>query len=461
MKTTLEHRTKLKEILDYAFNYALGAMEWEGEPQAPVDWSAETGLHFYSKSNEGFKKAQKLLIEERTEYQQQLRDATSQLKKARGLRIKLDIERLSRKISIIETRLSVLAHVADGIAWILLGGQIHRARRLHMQETEQKFLDSSNIAHAIKTADIINENPLDFALLSDIGGIVQIGDLLVRRPTSVEIIELKEGGVNDTITKLFDTTEQAGQSIADLDLSMFDAKTVKQAQRMIRQREKKANADELITNDIGIDPVTKRPMVVSTPLIETEQYHEELADLRAQLKTKTWAYTCIESCLHIGMYRDESIQTLAPTVIESLLKGSTSNYRLLDWLDIINQVTEPIFAKHFDQDFVLDFLTGQVKVIMGLNFDALIDTFNVFGLQAEWMTTKETTKLKSQGNNTARQMVTINNRSIRLVSPNKDDITNVLGGGVMSKILFDNIYPSNIALTMLNSVRPKLPDIDE
>jgi len=459
MKTTLEHRAKLKEIIDYAFNYGLGAMEWKGEPQEPSDWSDETVIQFYTKCNDGFKTAQKLLIEERTDYQNQLRDASSQQKKFRGLRLKADADKIGTTIDIIELRLSALAHIADGIAWTMLGGQLHWARRLHMQETEQKFLDSSNVAHAIKTADTINENPLEFALLSDLGCVVQIGDLLVRRAHSVEIIELKEGGVNDKIIKLFDTTEQEGKNIADIDLSAFDAKTAAQARRMIRQREKKANAEEIIDTDTGIDPVTKLRIAVSTPLIPTEEYYEALHTLREQLRNQTSAYTCLEGCLHIGMYRGESVSEIAPTVIKDILELSTKNYVLIDWLEIIDRVAEPIFAKPFDQEFILDFLTSQVKVIMGLNLDGLIYTFNVFGLQTAWMTTKETAKLK-QGE-VGKQIFVFDNKGISIINPNTPDTFGALGKGILSKILYDNILPSNIALTMLNSARPNLPGIDE
>lgn len=459
MRPLAEHRAKLKEIVDYAFNYGFGAMEWEGEPQHPTEWSTETFRHFYDKCNEGYKKAQALLIEEQTAYQQQLRDATSRQKIARGQRLKNDAATIGIEIATLKVRLSALAHIADGIAWTLLGGQLHLVRRLHMQETESKFLDTSNIAHAIQEAGKINANPSDFALLADLTGTVQIGDLLVRHPYSIEIIELKEGGVNDKIIELFDSTEQTGKSLAEVDLSAFDAKTVSQAQRMIRQREKKANAEGVMSNDVGIDPVTKLPIAVSTPLIVTENYYGELLALREKLRNGTSAYTCIEGCLHIGMYRGESIPTVAPVAVKFVVEQATENYILIDWASITDQVSEPIFAKPFDTEFILDFLTGQIKVIMALDIDALMYTFNAFGLQADWMTTKETMKFKGGG--LGKQIVEFKNKGVKLTLSDKADRMGALSGGIVSKILYDNILPSNLALSMLNSERPKLLDIDD
>ncbi len=459
MKPLAEHRAKLKQIIDYAFYYGLGAMQRNGDPQPSVEWSAETFQHFYEKCNEGYKKAQELLIEERIAYQQQLRDATSRQKKARGLRLKNDAEAIGIEMATLEVRLSVLSHVADGIAWTLLGGQLHLVRRLHMQETESKFLDTSNIAHAVQEAEKINANSLDFALLADLTGAVQIGDLLVRHPHSIEIIELKEGGVNDKIIELFDATEHTGKSLAEVDLSGFDAKTVSQARRMMRQRERKVNAEGIMSNDVGIDPVTKLPITVSTPLIMTENYYSELLALREKLQNGTSAYICIEGCLHIGMYRGESIPTVAPAAVKFVVEQATENYILIDWATITDQVSEPIFAKSFDTDFILDFLTGQIKVIMALDIDALMYTFNVFGLQADWMTTKETMKFKEGG--LGKQIIEFKNKGVKLTLPNELDRMGALSRGIVSKILYDNILPSNIALSMLNSDRPKLPDIDD
>lgn len=418
--------------------------------------SAEELVQLYIKCNEGLKKAQQLLIEEFRDYQQQIRDVTIQFKQAKGLRLKPQVAAAQSELNVLEIRLLTLTHIANSIAWQMLSGEIHLVRRLHMRETEQKFLDSSNVAHAIESADSINKNLLDFALLSDLTNTIQIGDLLVRRIDSVEIIELKEGKVNDKITKILDTAEAGGQSIEEIDFAAFDSKTAAQARRMVRQRIKKLNAEDVMRNDFGTDPITKLPITVSTPTIETEYYHEELAKLREQLKLKTWAYTCIEGCVHIGMYRGEGLVTMAPTVIKSILEGKTKHHYVVDWLQLLDQVAEPVFAKLFDQEFILDFLTSQVKIIIGLDLDALMHTFNVFGLQTEWMTTKETSVFKNSA--LSSQLVDFNNKGIKIITPNDTNSIQALGKGVLSKIVFDNIYPSNIALTILNSERPSIPE---
>src|SRR5690606_13651242 len=113
----------------------------------------------------------------------------------------------------------------DGIAWQLIGGEIHIARRFHIEEDSSKFLDTSNIEHAKKVADEINKSPLDFALISDLTSYVQIGDILLKHENIVGIMELKEGKVNDQIKDFIEDLEQNNQPITDIILNeKFDKK---------------------------------------------------------------------------------------------------------------------------------------------------------------------------------------------------------------------------------------------
>jgi hypothetical protein len=454
MKTQQEHRAKLEEIADYAFIYGLRTMGWGTQLPHPSTWSEGTMKRFYANCNTGFKAAQNLLVEERQYYQMQWRATTELLKEYQIQKAKAEASVARHILLIIEQRLSVLAHIADAIAWQLLGGQIHYARRLHMREKDAKFLDVSNIAHVLREAAAINENPLDFALISDITSFIQIGDLLVRHIDSViEVVELKEGSVNQTIAKFFDTAEKAGQNIADIDLSaQFDKNTVTQIQRMQRQKEKMARAVEVLNTDSGIDPATKSPITVSTPTSETEYYYEELIALCDKLETKYFSYGIVDDCLHVSMHRGNIGLALAPGIVKRVLEAKTKNYVLVDLLDIINQVSEPLFIKPLKQEFVLDVLTGKIKVIIGLDIDAMIGVFNKTGLKTFWMPKKTRALIKADGGSLSKTLFEINNRAIEMKFP--DGRQNAIGGGTISKILYDTIKPSSVALSFLTGQRP-------
>lgn len=453
-----EYRVKLKEIADYAFGYGIITIGIEQfKVGRPDTWDESVLNKFFVACHEGFKTAQRLLIIEIKKYQTLFRDTNNNLKEFRRQRDKENEKATETKIKIIEQRLHNFSHIADGIAWQLIGGQIHIARRFHIQEKSSKYLDSSNIEHAIQTSEEINKNPNDFALISDLTSFVQIGDLLIRHDKIIGIMELKEGKVNDQIKEFFENLEKAGRVVSDDELKeKFDKKTIKQVKRMQRQQERAVRATDVINNDKGIDPVSGGNIIVSTPTVFTEDYHEELSKLQQDLKEKIWAYICLETCLHIGMYRDKGI-VMAGFAIEELLKQQTANYIIIDWLSITHNLSEPLFGKPFSPEFIIDVLTGKIKIIIGLNLDALIDTFNVFGLKSRWLTEKETTKSKQTA--IREGMVIINKRGIVVTLPDQKEV--IISGGTLSKILYDSIKLTSIATSMLNLAIPDEPGNEE
>ena len=447
MEDIEEYRVKLKEIADYAFGYVIKTIGIKQfKVGTPDTWDESVLNKFFEACYEGFKTAQRLLIIEIKKYQTLRRHTNNNLKEFRRQRDKENEKTTETKIKIIEQRLHNFSHIADGIAWQLIGGQIHIARRFHIQEQSTKYLDSSNIEHAIQTAEEINKNPNDFALISDLTSFVQIGDLLIRHDKIIGIMELKEGKVNNQIKEFFQNLEKAGRVVSDDEIKeKFDEKTIKQVKRMQRQQKRTVRAINVINNDKGIDPVSGGNIIISTPSVFTEYYHEELSKLQQDLKEKIWAYTCLETCLHLGMYRDKGI-VMAGFAIEELLKQQTANYIIIDWLSITHNLSEPLFCKPFLPEFIIDVLTGKIKIIIGLNLDALIDTFNAFGLKSRWLTEKETIKRKQTA--IRDRMVIINKRGIVVTQQDQKEV--IISGGTLSKILYDSIKPTSIATSMLN-----------
>ena len=71
------------------------------------------------------------------------------------------------------------------------------------------------------------------------------------------------------------------------------------------------------------------------------------------------------------------------------------------------------------------------------------------GFEVVLLSEKETMKLKQREK--MKVMFLINKRAIQLVNP-KSKKSMIVGGGIISKILFDSIYPSNIAITLLETL---------
>ncbi|GEP52801.1 hypothetical protein FNO01nite_34730 [Flavobacterium noncentrifugens] len=451
MKSKEEYKKKLKEICDLAFSNGIKAIESKVKMfSLPNTWSKDIVKLFTEKTHEGFKLAQNLIIEEVLYYQALLREKKIELKENRRQRNKEAAEKSQHIIDVIEHRLNTYFHIADGIAWQLIGGEIHVSRRLYIGEST-KTLDSSNLDHAIKVANEINKSPENFALLSDLTHFVQIGDLLVRTDKNVGIMELKEGAVNEKIADLIKKMHDPEFPIEELksEISSYDKNTTKQLDRVLRQQERAFRAIEVINKDEGDDPKTGEKITVSTPKNPTITYSSEFQNLHEKLESSVWAYNVIDrGCLHIGLYRDEG-RIMAGFTIKGILENETENHIIIDFISIAGNVSEPLFAKPLPPDFMIDILTGDLKLIIGLNIDALIQIFKDTGFEVKLLTEKETMKLKQKEK--MKVIFTVNKRAIQITNP-ENDKSMLVGGGIISKILYDSIYPSNIATTLLETL---------
>lgn len=403
----------------------------------------EIKKNFQIACNNGFKKAQNLLIQEILKYQDLQRKIIENLKNFRRERDKEKIKENENQLKVIEQRLSSLMHIGDGIAWHILKGDLHVMRRYYIQDRTTKYLDSSNLNHAVESAAKINENPLSFALLTDITNSIQIGDLLISEDNNIRIEELKEGKVNEKLNVIIDEIENTKLETDTIENQGFDKNTKKQIERMIRQRKRIKQTKAVIENDKGIDNVSGQKIILKEPKVNIEKYYSELIESYKNLENESWSYLTVDDCLHIGMNRDESM-ILAPFAINHIISSKTKNFIIIDWLSITENLSEPIFFKPFPPDFIFDILTGKVKVIIGLDLDEFIKVLNDNGVKADWISKKETMRLKQ--NLKVNGLVVINDQAIKLsIKPEYDMY---LYGGFLSKMIYDSVYPSSIALNI-------------
>lgn len=444
MKALEEHKKILKDIADLSFSY--------GYDNSSIDFSEIDNLDEISKEkkeefihscHEGYKLAQNKLVDEILSYQDLQISKKPKLKEARRQRDEELEEIITNELKIIEQRLKTFSHIADGIAWQLIGGEIHIAKRFYLQEKGQKRLKESNIDHAIKVAKEINKDPNNFALISDITNFIQIGDLLVVSEGTIGIMELKQGKVNKQITEFLARLKKDKKKIEDVNIKQkFDKRTAKQVKRVARQQKRMQQVSDLINNDEGIDPVTGTNLTINTPAFDMQYFHENLEKLHLELKDEIWSYDVIEGCIHVGMYKDKGLM-MAPFAIKQIISQDTDNYLVVDWMSIVNNISEPIFAKPFDPNFIIDVLTGGVRVIFGIDFDKLIELFCNVGLPTDWVSEKETMKFKQRSKHKPFE---INKRAILMKT---DDQEIYFGGGLISKMIYDNIKPSSLAMSML------------
>lgn len=458
METTEEFGIKLTEIADLAFYYGIESLPDAQKSRPGHEWSKDEMDFFMEKCHDGFKLAQNRLVEEVMSYQLLYRQNKEHIKQSRSGVDKTKTKELQNKEKVIIRRLHNLSHIADGMVVQMLGQQVDVARRLNIGEKGSKHLENSNIEHVIKVVNELNKKPGTFALISDLTSYIQIGDIFViDREKGYYISELKEGEVNAKLRKFIDTSLENGPPVCEGFQPDFTDHEMDQIKRMLKQDLRALQAVEIVNTDEGIDPKTGGRMTVRTPVVDMEFYDGIFIPMLEELKTKNWSYTVLDRCLHIGMYHGEVGLLMAAGTIPGILERAAENYIVVDLMAITESLSETLFAKPLPKDFVIKLMTGQAKIIIGIDMDKLIQVFNDNGVKTRWLSKRETGKVNSNGKKL--EIVVINGRAIGIeLGPGKEGI---VSGGIISKIVFDNVLPSSLAQAMSTAQGPTMKFGDE
>ena len=452
METTQQFALKLTEIAELAFSYGSNTMPKELLKTPSEKWTGEQTAAFMGRCHEGFKLAQKRLITEVILYQRLLKENREKTKEARARHDKSKVKELLNINRVIDRRLHNLSHIADGIAMEMMGHQIHIAKRLHIGEKGSKYLENSNIGHAIMVSDDINKNPSNFALISDLTSFIQVGDLLViDKEKGLYISELKEGETNYRIREFIELIAQSDSISCPSYQSSFNEKEEDQMKRMLKQDLRANQVVEIINTDKGTDPKSGAQVTVNTPTVDLVYYDPIFMHMLKDLDKKDWSYRVLDNCLHIGMYQGNIGLMMASFSISQILKKQSENHIIVDMMGITGKLSETLFAKPLTKDFVVKIMTGQAKIIIGIDLDRLIEVFTQNGLEARWLSKRETARYTSLGK--AIEIVVVNNRAIAVKMGNGQEA--IVSGGIINKIVYDNILPSSLAVSMATSTAPE------
>jgi hypothetical protein len=415
----------------------------------------EHRLTFMQYCHDGFKLAQSRILKMMLEFENHRETLTDKLKNANREKQKETASRLKEKIAQIEYKEDILRHLIDCISWQLFNGQLYINRRLYQGVKGSKKLKSSNINSAILVAEQINKHPYDFALITDLSAFIQTADLIHVKETGEKIfVELKQGGKSREILKVMDkmlASEQPPGEIlkeANLDINSMD-----QLIRNLKQFAQASNVTSILRNDKGKDK-SGRDVNIITPKEDTPMFLEELNTLEKQLSTQNWAYNVVDECLHIAFYKG-IMKNGGPAILEGLAESNNQSHFIVNFLTVIKSLNKPFFFLPVSKSLIFDILFGRVKFFIMLEMEKFMDLFPKFGLKAEWMTPKETMKIKQSQKNA--QMFTLKNKGIKIT---KDGVEGnmIVTHGLLSKMFFEHIYPSYIAYSCHYYFEPKKVD---
>lgn len=389
--------------------------------------------------HKGFRLGQNLIIAEIVPLLEQNKNLKEKEKEAKKIRDKDLIEKTSVEINLNEHKIKILRHFADFIAWQILKKDYYKARRFYSGNSSRPDLLNSNLKSVLKAVEHFhNQDDKNFALISDLTTFIDIGDILLLSDKGMTVIECKEGEVQKKVFDFLDEVSKKDFLIKNIDYSDKNEKFFQQAQRTLKQIEKGDKLIDFLKNEGGTDPFSETKIKVLEATNRQENYFEYLMELIEESKVNSSTYGEVEGIIYIGIYRDKKIP-IGSFLFKEIVNHIYEKHIVLDYLNIIGlPLKEPLFLKPLGTETIFDLLFGRIKIYLAINLDKLIELFNKKGIEAKWLSRKETHKLL--GPDKKFHPFIYKNMAIQIVV---DEEQIVLGDSFLIYLLLDNISPNS------------------
>ncbi|MCR8556916.1 hypothetical protein KXD93_04655 [Mucilaginibacter sp. BJC16-A38] len=432
------------EIADFIGEYGMRKtlQDQSGEEIDMAQIIREKGKEFFIHCHTGFKEAQKRVLTLMVGFEDRKLIAKQELKAARVARSKKDIGLTENEIKLIEHRQNILRHLMDTIVWQMIKGQLYVARQLYQEVEGEKILKQSNLESIKAVVEQINANETDFALIADLTGYIQTGDLLCSIGGQLVLSEVKEGSRNHEILAILEKVQTTNIPAGEVQEKFkLDDKSFKQLKRQAKQMATMANFASIVNEDKGFDLSSGRPIKIITPNEPTHLYTDRLIALREQLdKRNLWAYDIIDDCLHVGIYKGH-FRFIGSRILKTIGDTQSKNILMINYLSVIESLDKPLLFLPFDKEFIFDLMFGRVLMLFMIDIDKFMELYPDYGLKAEWGTRKESHQMREQMKGS---MFIKNNKGIKIIHPKSKDVM-WLAHGTFLKMVFDSIHPAYVA----------------
>ena len=387
----------------------------------------------------GFKIAQEQIIESLIQIQREQKSLKSQLKEAQKQRE--NKKSLQDTIRILNYKETLLKHLADTIFWHLIHRKIHIARRFYQNVRGNKFLEDTNYKSVLNVANEINSNPNNFVLLTDITNYVQIGDLFGIVDGNLVLIEVKEGEKNYKIIDDLRSISSGIDAREFLNKYKESTKDLEQIRRIIKQKKVVNDVITIINTDKGNEPTSGRNLTIIAPKDDTLYYYDDLHKIEQQLNAgNSWAYTVVDGCLHIGLYKDEW-RILGKSLLETIAKEQNINHKIIvNAKYSMKRPNNPLLFIPFSKQLIIDILLGSVFMYLMIDIDKYMQLYENFGITCRWMSRKEAMRINGCVKNT---IYLEGNRALMVKNVYGKEL--ILSYGTFEKTLFNQIRPAYMA----------------
>jgi hypothetical protein len=414
----------LKELHWAVFNAGIDALKEQGLLRHDRDLkdliaaSSSIRRRFFRGCHFGFDRAQRKAGDLVIKYELRRRELHNELKRYRKEKAKdeeqgcLDLLACLSARQVVLRRLvdSILQHVVHMEPWIL--------RRTQTSDSIHR-IDPVVLARTLRIAVERNrENRQCIHIVSDLTTAIQIGDLvkfcLDKKPPRWEIVELKEGRVNDALQAIIadETGDVSASEIAATEQTFGD-KGVSQLQRMLRQRKREAEIENFRLRDRGIDPKTGETITLNPKEVTVIDYFETLRDACSSVKTKGESAFTVSKCLRVLVLSDVAYEKRgrwgvahilyhlnndrsqcalnSPDTVVSEMEAIAGMWDVVDLLEanLYSLWPSPVFMWPMPEPMVFDIVMGRLKLFAHLDFDVLFARAREKGIHMDWIAQRD------------------------------------------------------------------------
>lgn len=363
--------------------------------------------------------------------------------------------------------------INDGLVWELCGEHRHLVKRLCFYR-DRGHLSSANPDDALRALETFNSEPMTIALWTDATSCVDVGDVMRYDAKAHQLcfIELKSGDVNTAILEMVSATA-SGAAFTELDAfaQRYGKAGVAQLERILRQKERNAQAISLIRDERGFDPYVGLDIEIRELKTPGEDYDEELRWVIEDARERGSSLTVVDGCLWIyvdatpRLTLDEIQQRFGDAVtrenpslvsrIGQAFHARDAGRAVLFSHSLYHPMAKPPFLRKLEPETVASVTCGDLRAGVWLYLD-----WQMFGQLCEsagatfsWSSEREARRMRAEPMKMRPE--TVDGRlPLVTLGPVKTGVT----GANMVELMFDGVRPRTLAARLVESV-PILEEI--
>lgn len=409
----------VRDLHRHVFHDGIDALKKEGiirldsELLTTIKTSSSAFRRFIRGCHYGFDLAQKGIGRAVCEREIRIRQLTSQLKSARRTRDKSVESNILAQINVLKRQQVLLRRLADAILAHLVIEEPWMLRRMQTADEIQR-IDPTVLERTIQIASDLNrEDRSAFHLASDVTTAVQIGDLIRlsfdEGPKKWEVIELKEGKVNEIIGEILDEqpTKQQSDAVSKVEEKMGE-KAAAQMRRMLRQRSREQEIEKFRTLDHGIDPKHQIPLYLTKDVVIVDDYGKAILNACSTARAEGLGVVTINGCLNLMATSDEVYVELGKQgVAHSFFHLKEKKCRLDDQEGAVQEIRamdnispfydlcamnlgakwpKPFFMWPLPEEAIFDLAFGRTRLFAQLDMEEFFILAKGHGIMLQWTT---------------------------------------------------------------------------